>query len=178
MSTPSTSTDRIFLLLDVDKNITLVLASTRVKLQNLELQTAIATLALAAGGTLAAIFGMNLRSGLEEHPSAFYWTTGLGTASMVALLVIGGVRLVRARRSQLFVRSTTKERPSSREGLLEEVGGGWERRAGKKVAGSASKKDGSAEAAEKKDEKKSKDEAEQDIKAADGSGQKKDGTEI
>lgn len=45
------------LLADIDSNITLVLASTRVRLQNLELQTAITTLALAAGTALAGFFG-------------------------------------------------------------------------------------------------------------------------
>jgi hypothetical protein len=45
------------LLEEVDSNISLVLASTRVRLQNLELQTAIGTLALGAGATIAAFFG-------------------------------------------------------------------------------------------------------------------------
>lgn len=39
-------------------------------------------MALAAGATLAGFFGMNLASGLEEHPSAFYVATGAGIASM------------------------------------------------------------------------------------------------
>jgi magnesium transporter len=63
------------LLSDVDDNISLTLASTRVKLQNLELQTAITTLALGAGTALFGLYGMNLESGLEESPTAFFWTT-------------------------------------------------------------------------------------------------------
>lgn len=47
------------LLTDIDGNISLVLASTRVKLQNLELQTAITTLALGAGTALAGFFGVS-----------------------------------------------------------------------------------------------------------------------
>jgi hypothetical protein len=45
------------LLAEVDGNISLVLASTRVRLQNLELQTAIGTLALGTGATVAGFFG-------------------------------------------------------------------------------------------------------------------------
>lgn len=54
----SESCERLRTLLEeVDSNISLVLASTRVRLQNLELQTAIGTLALGAGATIAAFFG-------------------------------------------------------------------------------------------------------------------------
>ena len=63
------------LLSDVDDNISLTLASTRVKLQNLELQTAITTLALGAGTALFGLYGMNVPSGFEESPTAFFWTT-------------------------------------------------------------------------------------------------------
>ncbi|GAA6028406.1 hypothetical protein JCM8097_007015 [Rhodosporidiobolus ruineniae] len=98
------------LLAEVDSNISLVLASTRVRLQNLELQTAIGTLALGAGATVAAAFGMNLTSGLEEHPSAFYWTSEGCVALMAGITAIGYVRLMRARRSQLFLRSALRPR--------------------------------------------------------------------
>ncbi|GAA6008201.1 hypothetical protein JCM11491_001927 [Sporobolomyces phaffii] len=98
------------LLSEVDSNISLVLASTRVRLQNLELQTAITTLAMGAGTAVAGFFGMNLLSGLEEHPSAFFWATGSGFALMGVIMSIGWFRLVRARRSQLFLRSALKKR--------------------------------------------------------------------
>ncbi|GAA5820527.1 hypothetical protein JCM11251_003030 [Rhodosporidiobolus azoricus] len=98
------------LLAEVDSNISLVLASTRVRLQNLELQTAIGTLALGAGATIAGFFGMNLTSGLEEHPTMFFWVTGGAMSLMVAVTAIGAVRLMRARRSQLFLRSALRHR--------------------------------------------------------------------
>ncbi|BGP48544.1 magnesium ion transporter [Rhodotorula kratochvilovae] len=107
----SESCERLSTLLsEVDSNISLVLASTRVRLQNLELQTAIGTLALAAGATIAGFFGMNLTSGLEEHPSAFYWAVGTMSSVMVGITAICWVRLMRARRSQLFLRSARDSR--------------------------------------------------------------------
>ncbi|GAA5950712.1 hypothetical protein JCM21900_000488 [Sporobolomyces salmonicolor] len=101
------------LLAEVDSNISLVLASTRVRLQNLELQTAIATLALGAGTTIAGFFGMNLVTGYEENPYAFYFASG----GSIVILGIGWIRLIRARRSQLFLRSAL--RPRQNEDLLE-----------------------------------------------------------
>ncbi|BGP16574.1 magnesium ion transporter [Rhodosporidiobolus nylandii] len=98
------------LLAEVDSNISLVLASTRVRLQNLELQTAIGTLALGAGATVAGFFGMNLTSGLEEHPTAFYWTAGGLSTLMLGITAICYIRLIRARRSQLFLRSALRPR--------------------------------------------------------------------
>ncbi|GAA5835606.1 hypothetical protein JCM3766R1_006459 [Sporobolomyces carnicolor] len=98
------------LLSEVDSNISLVLASTRVRLQNLELQTAIATLGMGAGTLVAGFFGMNLVSGLEDHATAFFWATGSGLGLMAFIMSIGWVRLTRARRSQLFLRSALKRR--------------------------------------------------------------------
>ncbi|GAA5925488.1 CorA family magnesium transporter [Sporobolomyces koalae] len=98
------------LLTEVDSNISLVLASTRVRLQNLELQTAITTLAMGAGTAIAGFFGMNLVSGLEESETAFAWATGSGLGLMAVIMSIGWYRLVRARRSQLFLRSALRQR--------------------------------------------------------------------
>ncbi|BGP02345.1 Mitochondrial inner membrane magnesium transporter MFM1 [Rhodotorula toruloides] len=107
----SESCERLSTLLsEVDSNISLVLQSTRVRLQNLELQTAIGTLALGAGAAVSSIFGMNLASHLEEHPTAFYWTTGSIATLMIGITAICWVRLIRARRSQLFLRSTLQPR--------------------------------------------------------------------
>ncbi|KAI5475170.1 mitochondrial inner membrane magnesium transporter mrs2 [Pseudohyphozyma bogoriensis] len=98
------------LLNDLDSNVSLTLASTRVRLQNLELQTAITTLALGAGTALAGFFGMNLTSGLESHPTAFFWATGAGCGLMTLIMATGFIRLLRARRSQLFLGSTLHHR--------------------------------------------------------------------
>ncbi|BGP55584.1 hypothetical protein JCM8202_004652 [Rhodotorula sphaerocarpa] len=105
----SESCERLRTLLEeIDSNINLVLASTRVRLQNLELQTAIGTLALGAGATIAAFFGMNLTSHIEEDPTAFYWTIGATSGLMLGITAISWVRLSRARRSQLFLRSSLR----------------------------------------------------------------------
>lgn len=80
------------LLSEVDSNISLVLASTRVRLQNLELQTAITTLALGAGTAIAGFFGMNLVSGLEESQTAFMRVTGVGIGLMCRELALSPVR--------------------------------------------------------------------------------------
>ncbi|GAA5877559.1 hypothetical protein JCM8547_007731 [Rhodosporidiobolus lusitaniae] len=98
------------MLAEVDSNINLVLASTRVRLQNLELQTAIGTLALGAGATISSVFGMNLTSGLEDHPWMFWAVTSGSVTLMLGVTAIGYVRLMRARRSQLFLRSALKPR--------------------------------------------------------------------
>lgn len=105
------------LLDDIDSNIQLVLASTRLRLQHLELSTAIATLSLAVGATVGSFFGQNLESGLEEHPTAFYWVTGASCGLMVAVLAIGWIRMLRARRSQLFLGSAARERQATRAKL-------------------------------------------------------------
>ncbi|KAG0653877.1 magnesium ion transporter [Rhodotorula mucilaginosa] len=115
----SESCERLRTLLEeVDSNISLVLASTRVRLQNLELQTAIGTLALGAGATIAAFFGMNLTSHLEEHPSAFYWCIGGTSTFMLGITAICWVRLVRARRSQLFLRNSLHPRKEEDQSLV------------------------------------------------------------
>lgn len=59
------------LLTDIDSNISLVLQSTRVRLQNLELQTAIFAAGAAAATMVAGVYGQNLWHGYEEHPTAF-----------------------------------------------------------------------------------------------------------
>ncbi|GAA5944134.1 hypothetical protein JCM3775_001074 [Rhodotorula graminis] len=92
----SESCERLSTLLsEVDNNISL---------------TAIGTLALGAGATVAGFFGMNLSSGLEEHPSAFYWAVTSMASLMMGITAICWVRLIRARRSQLFLRSARATR--------------------------------------------------------------------
>ncbi|KPV74815.1 uncharacterized protein RHOBADRAFT_44337, partial [Rhodotorula graminis WP1] len=53
---------------------------------------------------------MNLSSGLEEHPSAFYWAVTSMASLMMGITAICWVRLIRARRSQLFLRSARATR--------------------------------------------------------------------
>ncbi|GAA5984294.1 hypothetical protein JCM10908_006130 [Rhodotorula pacifica] len=130
----SESCERLKTLLEeVDSNISLVLASTRVRLQNLELQTAIGTLALGAGATIAAFFGMNLTSHIEEHPTAFYWTLGGTSTFMLGITAVCWIRLIRARRSQLFLRSSLHPRKQEDQTLTR----GWRAGPAGAIAGGA-----------------------------------------
>ena len=54
--------------------ITLNLDATRNRIIRLNLYIAMGTLGFSFSATVAGIFGMNLVSGLEEHPTAFYNT--------------------------------------------------------------------------------------------------------
>jgi len=72
-SLASTAQQNISRLQAASSHINLLLSSTRNRLLHLEIRVAITTLAFSAGGIIAGIFGMNLFTGLEEHPSAFYW---------------------------------------------------------------------------------------------------------
>lgn len=101
------------LLNDVDANLSLVLQSTRVKLQNLELQTAIAALGVASATLVGGFFGMNLVNGYEDHPTAFNWATSGSCGLMAMIIAIGYIRLVRNRRSQLFLRAYIKAKPEN-----------------------------------------------------------------
>lgn len=56
---------------------------------------------------------MNLVSGLEEDPNAFRWAVYAGTGSMAVIMAVGWIRMVRNRRSQLFLRSYARARPQT-----------------------------------------------------------------
>ena len=62
--------------------------------------------------------GMNLTSHIEEHPSAFYWCIGGTSAFMLGITAICWVRLVRARRSQLFLRNSLHPRKEEDQSLV------------------------------------------------------------
>lgn len=61
---------------------------------------------------------MNLTSHLEEHPSAFYWCIGGTSTFMLGITAICWVRLVRARRSQLFLRNSLHPRKEEDQSLV------------------------------------------------------------
>ncbi|GAA5904029.1 hypothetical protein JCM6882_003804 [Rhodosporidiobolus microsporus] len=195
----SESCERLSSLLgEVDSNISLVLASTRVRLQNLELQTAIGTLALGAGATVAGFFGMNLQSHMEDHPTMFFWVTGSAMTLMLGVTAIGYVRLMRARRSQLFLRSALRPRqdedlsPSWRAGPIEPPSKGEIRELGAGGSVESEKKDGGKSEAKSEEEKEveqegvEKENEEKGAKEGDKAGEaeveahmkKKDGTEL
>ena len=57
---------------------------------------------------------MNLVSGLEEDPNAFRYTVFAATGSMAVIMAIGWLRMVRNRRSQLFLRSYARAKPQAK----------------------------------------------------------------
>ncbi|CAD6577059.1 MAG: magnesium ion transporter [Cyphobasidiales sp. Tagirdzhanova-0007] len=73
--------------------IELILDSSRNALLTLDLQASIATMGLASGAFIASLFGMNLHTSLETHPSAFWVTTGLA-GGLVAMVTLAGLRRV------------------------------------------------------------------------------------
>jgi len=64
---------------------------TRNRLIKLNINVAITTLSLTAGMAIAGVMGMNLTSGWEEHPMAFYWVTlgcgGIAGMSFLAYFI-------------------------------------------------------------------------------------------
>jgi magnesium transporter len=65
----------------------IALSSYRNRLIRTNLYIAISGLSLGIGTTVAGFFGMNLVSGFEAHPSAFYWVLGGATWTGVAVAV-------------------------------------------------------------------------------------------
>jgi magnesium transporter len=62
---------------DLEESIGLTLSARRFEVQRLELRLSIGSFAAALGAVLAGIFGMNLRSTLEESIVGFWGTTAL-----------------------------------------------------------------------------------------------------
>jgi magnesium transporter len=60
---------------DLEESIGLALSARRFEVQRLELRLSIGSFAAALGAMLAGIFGMNLRSTLEESILGFWGTT-------------------------------------------------------------------------------------------------------
>ena len=67
---------------DLEESISVSLSSRRYEVSKLELTLSIATFAAALGALVTGIFGMNLRSCLEESITAFYLT---------CFLIVGGI---------------------------------------------------------------------------------------
>lgn len=57
---------------------------------------------------------VNLVSGLEEDPNAFRYTVYAGLGTMTIIMAVGWLRMVRNRRSQLFLRSYARARPQTK----------------------------------------------------------------
>lgn len=61
---------------EMEDSIAVNLSSRRLEVSRVELLLQVGTFCVAVGALVAGIFGMNLRSYLEEHVSAFWLTTG------------------------------------------------------------------------------------------------------
>ncbi|EFC45487.1 predicted protein, partial [Naegleria gruberi] len=73
---------------DTQEFLEVCLDSIRNKMMQMELQLAIAAFSLTFGTLMAGVFGMNLLSHFEDHPYAFYYTSGLIALSTLFLFVI------------------------------------------------------------------------------------------
>ncbi|CAI5469779.1 unnamed protein product [Closterium sp. Yama58-4] len=76
---------------EMEDSISVNLSSRRLEVSRFELLLQVATFASAIGALIAGIFGMNLRSRLEECATAFWLTTGgiiLGGVVMFVLMLI------------------------------------------------------------------------------------------
>lgn len=71
---------------DTMELISLHLNSQRNRIIKLSLVMEMLAVTAASGAVVGSIFGMNLTSGFEQSPSAFYWVTGGCTALMASIL--------------------------------------------------------------------------------------------
>lgn len=84
-----------------EEHIQIRLDSTRNSMMKLELLTSIGTFGVTSAALGAALFGMNLHSGLESTPGAFMGATALFLL-LASLLVRKGVSICRKRNIHLF----------------------------------------------------------------------------
>ncbi|KZT61649.1 Mg2+ transporter protein [Calocera cornea HHB12733] len=78
--------------------VELILDSNRNALLALDIKVAIVTLGVGIGSVGAALFGMNLRSHLEDKPWAFWLVTGIAVVAAGTVSVVGLSKLARLRR--------------------------------------------------------------------------------
>ncbi|KAG2385887.1 hypothetical protein C9374_003036 [Naegleria lovaniensis] len=73
---------------DTQEFLEVCLDSIRNRMMEMELKLAIGAFALTFGTLLVGAFGMNLMSHLEDHPFAFYYTSGMVALATISLFVI------------------------------------------------------------------------------------------
>jgi len=72
------------------------LDTTRNHLMRMNLNMALATVAFAGGGFIGSMFGMNLESGLEHHPTMFYvMGTTMVTIGVMLISIYGTYYILR-----------------------------------------------------------------------------------
>ncbi|KAL9656154.1 hypothetical protein ABK040_007772 [Willaertia magna] len=92
---------------DTQEFLEVCLDSIRNKMMQMELKLAMAAFALTCGTLIAGIFGMNLLSHMEDHPYAFYTTTGI---IMLLTFAVFMIVLVVCKRKGLFTPSYVTEK--------------------------------------------------------------------
>jgi len=78
-----------------------MLDAVRNQLLAFEIQINIITMGFGIGAFITAIYGMNLYSGIEQHPSALLYVTGIASFIGVTAITIGIYRLFKYRRVKL-----------------------------------------------------------------------------
>jgi len=83
-------------IVDTENEIQILLDSTRNTIMKMELLLSINTVAIASGALVAGAFGMNLTSGIEHHPYAFYYSS----AALLGMSVVTRYFFVRQCRNR------------------------------------------------------------------------------
>lgn len=97
--------------------VELILDNNRNKLLALDLKTSITTMGISAGTLWAGLFGMNLRTGMEETDFAFTAMSGIAFLAVALTSGIGLRRLQRLRRGGLGQGQRDSKRYNSNKGL-------------------------------------------------------------
>ncbi|WFD45299.1 Inner membrane magnesium transporter MRS2 [Malassezia psittaci] len=85
----------------------LMLDSSRNRLLSMDLRISIVTLGFTIATFIAGLFGMNLVSGFEEHPYAFYVATAVAAAVAFVVSLNGTYHLAKVRRVSLSVNNNS-----------------------------------------------------------------------
>ncbi|TFK28513.1 magnesium transporter [Coprinopsis marcescibilis] len=106
--------------------VELILDSNRNALLTLDLKVSIATLGIGTGALIAGLFGMNLKSQLEEHEFAFLAMCGASACLSFLITWMGLRRLAQIRRIGLSSSSgNSNQRPYIPLPLRKRDMGGW-----------------------------------------------------
>ncbi|CAF1142403.1 unnamed protein product [Didymodactylos carnosus] len=86
---------------NIESTTGFMLDAVRNQLLAFEIQINIITMGLGLGAFITAIYGMNLSSGLEEHPRALFVVAAFSSCIVIASIAMGGYRLFKYRRIKL-----------------------------------------------------------------------------
>jgi magnesium transporter len=100
----------IYNIRSTEKTIQIKLASVRNQIMKMELLLTISTFAVSCGALTAGLFGMNLMSGVELHPMAFYGTAGAISLG-VMLIGRGAIKMCTRNRITFFSKPVASRIP-------------------------------------------------------------------